>query len=85
MDALKENVCEELAASADLNPRRWTVRSFTLLLCVLFVRTLVIVRGIHTGEFSYNVDETQHAGTGLYFADLVRDHPFTHLMQYTYR
>ena len=85
MDALKENVCEELAASADLNPRRWTVRSFALLLSVLFVSTPVIVRGIHTGEFSYNVDETQHAVTGLFVADLLHDHPLAHPVDYAYQ
>ena len=45
----------------------------------------VIVRGIHTGEFSYNVDETQHAVTGLFVADLLRDHPLAHPVDYAYQ
>jgi len=45
----------------------------------------VIVRGISKGEFSYNTDETQHAVTGLYVADLFRDRPFSHPIEYTYQ
>ncbi len=45
---------------------------------------LVAVRGITRGEFSYNVDETQHACTGQFVADLLRDHPFRHPVAYTY-
>lgn len=45
---------------------------------------LVAVRGITRGEFSYNVDETQHACTGQFVADLLRDHPFRHPVEYTY-
>ncbi len=64
--------------------RGWDRRSTGLLLCVLVIAIMAIVRGIRVGEFSYNVDETQHAVTGLYVADLVRDHPFAHLVEYTY-
>jgi dolichyl-phosphate-mannose-protein mannosyltransferase len=56
-----------------------------LLACVLAVVGAIATRGITKGEFSYNVDETQHAVTGLYAADLLRDHPFRHPVQYTYR
>jgi hypothetical protein len=56
-----------------------------LLACVLAVVGVITTRGITKGEFSYNVDETQHAVTGLYAADLLRDHPFRHPVQYTYR
>ncbi len=45
---------------------------------------LIAVRGITLGEFSYNVDETQHACTGQFVADLLRDHPFRHPVAYTY-
>lgn len=64
---------------------KWETRSTALLLCLLLVAGVVIARGISVGEFSYNVDETQHAVTGLYFADLVRDHPFSNPVEYTYR
>jgi hypothetical protein len=64
---------------------RWDHRSTGLLLCVLVIAMVAILRGIRVGEFSYNVDEAQHAVTGLYVADLVRDHPFAHPVEYTYR
>jgi Dolichyl-phosphate-mannose-protein mannosyltransferase len=64
---------------------RWDHRSTGLLFCVLVIVTVTILRGVRVGEFSYNVDETQHAVTGLYVADLVRDHPVTHPIEYTYR
>lgn len=60
-------------------------RSAVLVLCVLVIVTAAMLRGIHIGEFSYNVDETQHAVTGLYVADLIRDHPFADPVEYTYR
>jgi hypothetical protein len=64
---------------------RWNRRSTGLLVCVLVIAMVAILRDIRVGEFSYNVDETQHAVTGLYVADLVRDHPFAHPVEYTYR
>ena len=63
----------------------WDHRSTGLLVCVLAIVMVVTLRGVRLGEFSYNVDETQHAVTGLYVADLVRDHPFAHPVEYTYR
>src|ERR1019366_6647198 len=66
-------------------PGRWDHRSIGLLLCVLVIAMVAILRGIRIGEFSYNVDEAQHAVTGLYVADLVRDHPFANPVEYTYR
>lgn len=62
----------------------WKVRSYALLLCVLTLSTVVIVHGIHTGEFDYNVDEAQHGMTGLFFADVLRDLPLRHPAQYAY-
>ena len=77
---------DEIAAEA-LPPRsgRWDRRSTGLLLCVLAIAMVAILRGIRVGEFSYNVDEAQHAVTGLYVADLVRDRPFANPVEYTYR
>jgi dolichyl-phosphate-mannose-protein mannosyltransferase len=77
---------DEIATEAP-PPRsgRWDRRSTGLLLCVLAIAMVAILRGIRVGEFSYNVDEAQHAVTGLYVADLVRDHPFAHPAEYTYR
>ncbi|MGA2022096.1 MAG: glycosyltransferase family 39 protein [Candidatus Sulfotelmatobacter sp.] len=70
-------------AAPDARAGAWTSRSAVLLLGVLIVSTVMIVRGIKTGEFSYNVDEAQHAVTGLYAADLLHDHP-AHPVDYTY-
>jgi hypothetical protein len=64
--------------------RSWTRRSTALLVLVLVLSSVLIVRRIRVGEFSYNVDETQHAVTGLFVADLIRDHPLSHPKQYTY-
>lgn len=72
------------AVGTAVSARRWTGRTTALLLCVLILSSVVIVRHIHVGEFSYNVDETQHAVTGLFVADLIRDHPFAHPVAYTY-
>ena len=57
----------------------WWVSLLTICGVLLFA-----VRGITRGEFSYNVDETQHACTGQFVADLLRDHPFRHPVEYTY-
>ena len=64
--------------------RAWTRRTTVLLVLVLVLASVLIVRRIRVGEFSYNVDETQHAVTGLFVADLIRDHPLSHPKQYTY-
>lgn len=86
MDAVKEDRSEEYALHrGNVAPGAWTGRSSALLLCVLVVSTVLIVRGIHTGEFSYNVDETQHAVTGLFVADVLRDHPLAHPIDYVYQ
>jgi len=65
-----------------LTPAR---RRFLLLLCSLALVTAVLLRGIHKGEFSENVDETVHASTGLYVASFIHDLPLRHPIQYTYR
>jgi hypothetical protein len=64
--------------------RAWTPRCTALLIVVLAGLSAVVVHRIHVGEFSYNVDETQHAVTGLFAADVMRDRPFAHPVQYTY-
>jgi hypothetical protein len=76
-----ENHRETVVPEATARP--WTRRSAALLLCVLMLCAMVIARGITTGEFSYNVDEAQHAVTGLYAAALLHDHP-SHPVAYTY-
>jgi hypothetical protein len=65
-----------------LTPQR---RRFLLLMLSLGLATVVILRGIHRGEFSENVDETIHAATGLYVASFLHDMPLRHPVEYTYR
>jgi hypothetical protein len=60
--------------------RRWLLLVFSLALVGAF-----LLRGIQTGEFSENVDETVHAATGLYVASFLHDLPLRHPVQYTYR
>jgi len=67
------------------NPHTNSWRSPVLLVAVLLFSALVILHGVTRGEFSYNVDETQHAVTGLFVADMVRDHPLIHPVQYAER
>lgn len=62
-----------------------TVRRYALLLLCLALVTAGLLRGIHKGEFSENVDETVHAATGLYIVSFLHDLPLRHPVQYTYR
>jgi len=78
IEAVHEAEAQSVASAA------WTRRTSLLLSVVLVLSTIVIVRGIRHGEFSYNVDETQHAMTGFFAADLIRDHPLRHPVQYAY-
>jgi hypothetical protein len=55
-----------------------------LILGVLVLVTVIVTRNISRGEFDFNVDESQHAATGLYVASLIRDRP-SHPVAYTYR
>jgi dolichyl-phosphate-mannose-protein mannosyltransferase len=79
------NLCEVRNASTSAATRGWSGRSYALLASVLVLSTVVIVHGIHTGEFSYNVDESQHAMTGLFAADFMRNHPLAHPVEYAYQ
>ncbi len=54
------------------------------LLLVLILLSVFIFRHSRTGEFSYDIDEAEHANTGLYVASLLRDLPLRHPVQYTY-
>ncbi|MGA8274160.1 MAG: glycosyltransferase family 39 protein [Candidatus Sulfotelmatobacter sp.] len=80
MPPVPEKERETVALPTIAPPR--TRRAALILLCVLGASTVIIVRGIHGGEFSYNVDEAQHAVTGLYAAALLHDRP-VHLVDYT--
>jgi 4-amino-4-deoxy-L-arabinose transferase-like glycosyltransferase len=62
-----------------------TVVRWLLLLGAIVLVCIIIARDIHTGEFDYNVDEAQHAVTGLFVADALHDLPLRHPVQYAYR
>jgi Dolichyl-phosphate-mannose-protein mannosyltransferase len=61
-----------------------SARHLLLLALTLLLVSLVVLRGVRRGEFDYNVDESQHAATGLYFADLLKNLPLAHAVHYTY-
>jgi hypothetical protein len=61
-----------------------STRRLLLLTLTLLLLSVLVLRGIRRGEFDYNVDESQHAATGLYFADLLKDVPVAHPVHYTY-
>jgi hypothetical protein len=79
---------QDVASRPPIPPRdpgvhNW--RGVVLLVLSLALVTAVLLRGIHKGEFSENVDETVHASTGLYVASFLHDLPLRHPVQYTYR
>lgn len=51
---------------------------------VSLVVMLIVTHGITRGEFDYNVDESQHAASGLFVTSLIKDSP-AHPIAYTYR
>lgn len=78
-DAPKTPVGFSFGAPGPGPPVRWLlVLSAITLVCVM------VARDIHKGEFDYNTDEAQHAVTGLFVADAMRDFPVRHPMQYAY-
>ncbi len=72
-----------LTRQVELRPLR-AVR-WLLLLGAIALVCIIVARDIHTGEFDYNVDEAQHAVTGLFVADALHDLPIRHPVQYAYR
>jgi len=62
----------------------WLTGANVLLLLVLVLVIAIVTRGLSKGEFDYNVDESQHAASGIFFASLVKDLPIAHPVHYTY-
>lgn len=58
--------------------------TYWLVAGILLLVTVCLLHGVQRGEFNLNVDETFHAFTGQYFADLFRAHPFRHPIKFTY-
>jgi Dolichyl-phosphate-mannose-protein mannosyltransferase len=71
-----------LTGGAEIRPA--TAGRWLLLLAGIVLVCIIIARDIHTGEFDYNVDEAQHAVTGLFVADALHDLPIRHPVQYAY-
>ncbi|MBI1738939.1 MAG: glycosyltransferase family 39 protein, partial [Acidobacteria bacterium] len=51
---------------------------------VLLAVGIIISIGITRGEFFFFGDETRHAMTGVFFRDLLVDHPWSNPVQYAY-
>src|ERR1700750_2862227 len=66
-------------------PRRNRWMRWLLLLGSIALVCTVAARDIRVGEFDYNVDEAQHAVTGLFVSDAFRDLPIRHPVPYAYR
>lgn len=63
---------------------REILRRHLVLILVLLAILAVLSRHISKGEFNYNVDETQHAVTGVFVADLIHDRPIHHPIEYAH-
>lgn len=90
MDAMNASAgVEERATPAGLQPqpsaRYGPLGHWLLLLGAIGLVCVIVCRDIRTGEFDYNVDEAQHAVTGLFVADALHDLPLRHPVQYAYR
>jgi len=79
----KQEIGAGLSAPTNARSGPW-MRWFWLLGSIALV-CVVAARDIRVGEFDYNVDEAQHAVTGLFVADALRDLPIRHPVQYAYR
>ncbi len=64
--------------------QRRAVGANVFLLLTLALVIPIITHGISKGEFDYNVDESQHAASGIFFASLTKDLPIAHPVQYAY-
>ena len=68
----------------EIEPRPASAGRWLLLLAAIVLVCIIIARDIRIGEFDYNVDEAQHAVTGLFVADALHDLPIRHPVQYAY-
>jgi hypothetical protein len=56
-----------------------------LIITSLLLGVILVTHRIGKGEFDYNVDESQHAATGLFVKGFLQDLPLKHPVAYTYR
>ena len=84
----KPVAAEEPGASLEVVSEREAFRKvhrvWVLPLALIVLISVVILHGVHRGEFDYNVDEAQHGVTGLFLADAMHDLPVSHPIQYAY-
>lgn len=93
MDAVSVNpaVQDEVRLQTSGGPERKdetrsaAITRWGLLTAAIALVCVMALHGIHTGEFDYNVDEAQHAVTGLFVADALHDLPVSHPVRYAYR
>jgi hypothetical protein len=71
--------------SPPTNARPATWERWLWLAGAIVLVLIIAARDIRIGEFDYNVDEAQHAVTGLFVSDAFRDLPIRHPIQYAYR
>jgi hypothetical protein len=85
METIPRDQQSDLAGST-ATPKAHSERltRWALLIAAITLVCAVVSRDIRTGEFDYNVDEAQHAVTGLFVADFFRDHPLRHPVEYAY-
>jgi 4-amino-4-deoxy-L-arabinose transferase-like glycosyltransferase len=63
---------------------RWRRQLRSLWLIAIFLLPAIdVCHQISKGEFEYNVDESQHAATGLFVSSALRDLPLRHPIAYT--
>jgi hypothetical protein len=81
----QEQEQEKDTGQSAVNARSGAWSRWLWLLGSIALVCVVAARDIRIGEFDYNVDEAQHAVTGLFVADAFRDLPIRHPVQYAYR
>src|SRR5215471_2847290 len=83
--ARREQRDDFASSSATAKTHTQSLTRWVLLIAAITLVCAAVSRDIRTGEFDYNVDEAQHAVTGLFVADFLRDHPLRHPIQYAYK
>lgn len=74
-----------LAGESKLSAPARNATRWLLLVGAIALVCFIAARDIRWGEFEYHVDEAQHAVTGLFMADMFRDMPVRHPVEYAYR
>lgn len=83
---VKDREASETPAGLKPQPsaRSGPLSRWFLLVAAIALVCIMVCRDLRTGEFEYQVDEAQHAVTGLFVADALHDLPLRHPVQYAY-